>query len=167
MAACSTASTGFDAFGLPISRPITRGELLAHQESHLFYPGSRLVRDIGASQTTNQEGEEPNPAYAGAILTASVTADTLYAFYRAELEARGFHMVNDYRLASQVSGQAWETDQRVQVQIGVFDPALLQADQHIRAVVGPGRLVYEEVLVGYSSHPRGDATRPAEEGAAS
>jgi hypothetical protein len=158
--ACSTASGSVDAFGLPVGQPITRGELLAHEESHLFYPGSIVVRDVGANQTPNHKGDEPNPAYTGAILTISVTAGTLYAFYRRQLEARGFHMVNDHHLASQVSGEAWEVDQRVQVQIGVFDPALLAAYQHIRTAVGPGSLVYEEVLVGYSSHPKSDATRP-------
>ncbi len=156
MAACSSASGNVDAFGLPVDQPITRGELLTHGESHLFYPGSHVARKVGASQTPNRKGEEPNPAYAGAILTASTTADQLYAFYGTELRARGFHRVNDYRLSSQVSGEAWEIDQRVQVQIGIFDPALLAADQGIRADAGPGTLTYEEVLVGYSKHPVGD-----------
>jgi hypothetical protein len=158
LTACSTSSARVDAFGLAIGQPITRDGLASHAESHLFYPGSTKVRDVGANQTPNETGEEPNPAYAGAILTAAVTPATLYAFYQRQLQARGFHQVNDYHLASQVSGEAWEVDQRVQVQIGVFDPARLEADQHIRAAVGPGRLVYEEVLVGYAKHPTGDAT---------
>ncbi len=155
--ACGGSTAGnVDAFGLPVGQPITRGELLAHDESHLFYPGSTLLREIGSNQTPNPNGEEPNPAYAGAILTASVTAGGLYAFYGRELRARGFHMVNDYRLSSQVSGEAWEVDQRVQVQVGIFDPRRLEADQGIVADVGPGRLAYEEVLVGYARHPAGD-----------
>ena len=154
--ACGSAAGNVDAFGLPLGQPITRGELLAHDESHLFYPGSTLVREIGANQTPNSESEEPNPAYAGAILIASVTADELYTFYGNALRARGFRMVNDYRPSSQVSGEAWEVDQRVQVQIGVFDPGLLRADEGIGTIVGPGQLVYEEVLVGYSKHPLGD-----------
>jgi hypothetical protein len=162
LAACSSTPTAVDAFGLPVGRPITRHELLAHRVSHLFYPGSTLVHDVGADQTPNEKGEEPNPAYAGAILTAAASPAALYAFYRGQLEARGFHMVNDYHLASQVSGQAWEVDQRVQVQIGVFDPALLSADQHIRTAVAPGRLIHEEVLVGYPNHPKADATTPTQ-----
>jgi hypothetical protein len=157
VAACSSAADGVDSFGLPLGQPITRSELLVHDESHLFYAGSTVIRRIGADQTPNQRGEEPNPAYAGAILTAPVTPGQLYAFYGKELTARGFHMVKDYHLSSQVSGEAWEVDRRVQVQIGVFDPGLLQADEGVRTAMGPGRLAYEEVLVGYVKHPAGDA----------
>ncbi|HEV3281448.1 MAG TPA: hypothetical protein VG032_07565 [Acidimicrobiales bacterium] len=114
---------------------------------------------MGSNQTPNEKGE-PNPAYAGAILTAPVTPAALYAFYRKQLEARGFHSVDDYHLSTQVSGQAWEVDQRVQVQIGVFDPTLFEADQPSGSAVRPGHLFYEEVLVGYLNHPKGDAQRP-------
>ena len=154
-------ANGVDSFGLPIGRPVTRADLLVHEEAHLFYPGSRLIRAVGADQTPTKPGEEPNPAYTGAILSASVSPATLYAFYSRQLAARGFHVVNDYHLASQVSGEAWETDRRVQVQVGVFDPALLAADQNIRPAAGPGQLIYEMVLVGYLSHPKGDASPPA------
>jgi hypothetical protein len=96
---------------------------------------------VGSNQTPNEKGE-PNPAYAGAILTAPVTPAALYAFYRKQLEARGFHSVDDYHLSTQVSGQAWE------------------ADQPSGSAVRPGHLFYEEVLVGYLNHPKGDAQRP-------
>jgi hypothetical protein len=167
LAACSssgpsgggaTATDHVDAFGLPIGKPITRAELATHAESHLFYPGSTVVRSVGSNQIANPAAGEPDPAYAGAILTASATADQLYAFYQQQLLARGYHSVTDYRLSTQVSGRAWEVDQRVQVQVGIFDPALLQQDQNITAVAEPGELIYEVVLVGYSKHPSGDAT---------
>lgn len=145
-----------DAFGLPIGQPITRAELAAHRESHLFYPGSKVVRSVGSNQISRPQEGEPDPAYAGAILTAAATADQLYAFYERELIARGFHSVIDYRLSSQVSGQAWEVDQRVQVQVGIYDPTRLERDQGISTAPAPGTLVYEVVLVGYPKHPTGD-----------
>jgi hypothetical protein len=165
LAACSrgavgsagTTAGGVDAFGLPVGQPITRAELAAHAESHLFYPGSTMVRSVGSNQIANPGAGEPDPAYAGAILTASATAAQLYAFYEQGLLARGYRSVNDYRLSSQISGRAWEVDQRVQVQVGIFDPVLLQQDQNITTVTQPGELVYEVDLVGYSKHPSGDA----------
>jgi hypothetical protein len=112
---------------------------------------------VGSNQIPRPQEGEPDPAYAGAILTAAVTADQLYAFYDRELIARGFHSVIDYRLSSQVSGQAWEVDQRVQVQVGIYDPARLKQDQGISTAPGPGTLVYEVALVGYAKHPTGDS----------
>jgi hypothetical protein len=131
--------------------------LAAHRESHLFYPGSNVVRSVGSNQIPRPHKGEPDPAFAGAILTAAVSPDQLYAFYDRELRARGFHPVNAYRPSSQVSGQAWEVDQRVQVQVGIFDPARLERDQGIATAPGPGTIVYETVLVGYSKHPTGDS----------
>jgi hypothetical protein len=161
LTACSSGASGttdrVDGFGLPVGQPITRAELATHAESHLFYPGSTVVRSVGSNQIANPAAGEPDPAYAGAILTVSATSDQLYAFYDQQLLAKGYHSVTDYRLSSQVSGQAWEVDQRVQVQVGIFDPALLQQDQNITTATQPGELVYEVVLVGYSKHPSGDA----------
>lgn len=161
LTACSggagTGTDRVDGFGLPVGQPITRAELASHPESHLFYPGSTLVRSVGSDQIANPAAGEPDPAYDGAILTVSASPDHLYSFYEQQLVARGYHSVTDYRLSSQVSGQAWEVDQRVQVQVGIFDPARLQQDQNITAVTQPGELVYEVVLVGYSKHPSGDA----------
>jgi hypothetical protein len=160
LTACGTSASAHsvDAFGLPIGQPLTRAELAAHSESHLFYPGSKLVRWVGSNQIPNPHETEPNPAYAGAILTASATAGQLYAFYEKELRPGGFYAVNDYRLSSQVSGRTWEVDQRVQVQVGIFNPVLLKQDENITAVTQPGDLLYQVVLVGYSKHPSGDAT---------
>jgi hypothetical protein len=152
-----TSASGVDAFGHPVGQPITRAELETHAGSHPFYPDSNLVRSVGSNQIANPAAGGPDPTYAGAILTASATAAQLYAFYEQELLARGFHTVNDYRLSSQVSGRAWEVDQRVHVHVGIFDPVLLQQDQNITTVTQPGELGYEVVLVGYSKHPSGDA----------
>src|ERR1700732_2527422 len=82
LTSCSanTGSPGVDAFGLPIGQPITRAELSVHRESHLFYPGSQVVRSVGSNQIPRPGKGEPDPAFAGAILSAAVTADQLYAF---------------------------------------------------------------------------------------
>lgn len=138
--------------------------MAAHSESHLYYPGSKVVRLVGSNQIAKTSEPEPDPAYAGAILTATVTATQLYAFYDQQLRARGFHTEPDYHLSSQVSGRTWEVDQRVQVQVGIFDPGLLEKDQHIATSPGPGGLVYEVILVGYSTHPADDAPPTASTG---
>ena len=166
MTACgaSRASTAVDAFGLPIGQPLTRAELAAHSESHLYDPGSKVIRLVGSSQIAKTSEPEPDPAYAGAILSATVTADQLYAFYGQQLRARGFYAEPDYHLASQVSGRTWEVDQRAQVQVGIFDPVLLEEDQHVATAPGPGGLVYEVILVGYSKHPADDSPQTASTG---
>jgi hypothetical protein len=144
-----------DAFGLPLDRPISRADLGTHPEAGLSYPGSRLVRAVGSDQTAKPNGQEPDPAYGGAIFTAVTTPARLYAWYADWLTARGYHPVTYYRLTDQPSGVAWQVrDGREQVQVAVFDPRLLALDQHIRAPVAPGGLIYEELLVAYP--PLGD-----------
>ena len=166
MTACGAShpATPVDAFGLPIGQPLTRAELAAHSESHLYYPGSKVVRLVGSNQIAKTSEPEPDPAYAGAILTATATPDQLYGFYERQLRARGFVPEPDYHLASQVSGRTWEVDQRVQVQVGIFDPGLLEEDQHIATAPGPGELVYEVILVGYPTHPADDSPSTASTG---
>jgi hypothetical protein len=108
-----------------------------------------VVRSVGADQTPTHPGEEPNPAYSGAILTAKASPGSLYAWYASNLSARGFAPTTDYRPSTQVSGQAWQLHHRLQVQVGVFDPTALRTDMHITVTVPVGSLLYEAVLVGY------------------
>ena len=150
LAACTAnPAPTVDASGLPVNRAVTRSELIARPEARLFYPGSMLVSKVGADQTPTSPGQEPNPAYSGAILTSSARPAQLYAWYGTWLKAHGYLPATDYRPASQVSGQAWQAHHRLQVQVGVFDPKLLKADQGVSAMAPPGGVVYEEVLVGY------------------
>ncbi len=135
--------------------------MAAHSESHLYYPGSKVVRLVGSNQIAKTFEPEPDPAYAGAILTATATAAQLYAFYDQQLRAKGFYTEPDYHLSSEVSGRTWEIDQRVQVQVGIFDPALLEEDENIATSPGPGGLVYEVILVGYPKHPADDSPQNA------
>jgi hypothetical protein len=73
----------------------------------------------------------------------------LYAWYSHQLAASGFTPAADYRPATEISGQAWQRHQRLEVQVGVFDPRGLQNSTGLAAVPPPGGVVYEEVLVGY------------------
>ena len=123
-----------------------------------------MVRLVGSDQIAKTSEPEPDPAYAGAILTASATADQLYAFYGQQLRAEGFYTEPDYHLASQVSGRTWEVDQRVQIQVGIFDPVLLEEDQNIATAPAPGELVYEVILVGYPTHPADDSPQTTSAG---
>jgi len=154
LAACgsgspSPATPRLDASGLPVGQPVTQAEVARFPESRLQYPGSTVVRQVGASQTPTQPGEEPNPAYTGAILTAEATPSQLYAWYGAQLKARGFVPAVDYRPGSQTSGRAWQIHHRVQVQVGVFNPTFLRPDLGIDVTLRPGDIAYEAVLVGY------------------
>jgi hypothetical protein len=149
-AAC-TGSSGFkvDASGLPANQPVTRGELQRFPESRLFYPGSTLVRQIGADQTPTSPGEEPDAAYTGAIVTAHTSSALLFAWYATMLSSRGFSPAISHRLSTQTSGQAWQRHRRLQVQVGVFDAASLKAATGISVAAPPGTIVYESILVGY------------------
>jgi hypothetical protein len=138
-----------DASGLPTNRPVTQQQLLLFPETHLYYPGSTVVRKVGASQTPTHPGEEPNPAYSGAILTARASAASLYTWYENALRARGYTSAADYRPSTQTSGQAWQLHHRLQVQVGIFDPAALDSNMRIAVTVPAGSIVYEEILVGY------------------
>lgn len=144
-----------DAVGLPLNRPVTRADLHSHPEARLWFPGSRLVRAIGADQTSQQNGEEDDPAYAGAILTAHTTPARLYAWYAAQVAGRGYRGVIYYRQSDQPSGMAWQAPTgREQVQVAVYDPGQLAEQSHIRPRLPPGDLIYEELFVDYPERPR-------------
>jgi len=100
-------------------------------------------------QTPAAGGEEPDPAFTGAILTAFTTPAALYSWYDAVLARRGFVPAVDFRPADQTSARAWQRDRRLQVQVGVFDPSRLEQDAGISVTLGQGQIVYEAVLVGY------------------
>jgi hypothetical protein len=135
--------------GLPTNKPITQLELSARPEAQLRYPGSQLVKIVGADEIATRDSE-PDPAYAGAILATTATATQLYAWYAQWLTARGYRPVTYYRMSDQTSGAAWRAPGgREQVQIGIFDTAELAAQQHVSVAVGAGGVVYEQVLVGY------------------
>ena len=135
--------------GLPTNKPITQLELSARSEAQLRYPGSELVKIVGSDEIATRDNE-PDPAYAGAILTTTATATQLYAWYAHWLTARGYRQVTYYRMSDQTSGVAWRArGGREQVQIGIFDAAELAAQQHISVAASAGTVVYEQVLVGY------------------
>jgi hypothetical protein len=150
-AACGQGSAqAVDSSGLPTNRPVTEGDLQAFEVTHLVYPGSRLLTRVGADQTPTRPGEEPNPAYIGAILVATATSTQLYAWYDRQLTAKGYEPAPDYRLSSESSGQAWQIHKRLQVQVGVFTPAgVPPAAAGEQNPAGPGQIVYEALLVGY------------------
>lgn|GEM_PF-3446180 len=145
----SRTGARFDSMGLPTNKPITQLELSARSEAQLRYPGSELVKIVGSDEIATRDNE-PDPAYAGAILTTTATATQLYAWYAHWLTARGYRQVTYYRMSDQTSGVAWRArGGREQVQIGIFDAAELAAQQHISVAASAGTVVYEQVLVGY------------------
>jgi hypothetical protein len=154
-AGCSSpAGMRLDSMGIPTNRAITRLELSTHPEAELRYPGSTLVKVVGADEVKTRDSE-PDPAYVGGILTTTATSVQLYAWYAQWLTARGYNQVTYYRMSDQTSGVAWRAPGgREQVQIGIFDPAQLASQQHISVAAGAGTLVYEEVFVGYRVNTR-------------
>jgi hypothetical protein len=135
--------------GIPTNKAITELELAAHPEAQLRYPGSLVVKIVGSNEIATRDSE-PDPAYAGAILTTTATDTQLYAWYAHWLTARGYHQVTYYRMSDQKSGVAWRAPGgREQVQIGIFHPAELAAQQHLSVAAGAGTVVYEQLLVGY------------------
>lgn len=138
-----------DKSGLPIAQPVTRSELLRFPVAHLRFPGSVTVEVVGMDQTPTRPGEEPNPAFTGAILVASTTPAALYLWYETALDKQGFRPASDFRPADQTSGQAWQRQTRLEVQVGVFDPVLLREDRGVAVNLKPGQVAYEAVVVGY------------------
>jgi hypothetical protein len=65
------------------------------------------------------------------------------------LAAQGYTAATPFRPSTQTSARAWQRHHRVQVQVGVFDPAALRAATGISVPVRPGTIAYEAVLVGY------------------
>jgi hypothetical protein len=150
----SKSGVRLDAFGVPVNAPVTRAQLAVLPEANLRYPGSVEVRTIGSDEVKTKDAE-PDPAFAGAILTAAATQSQLYAWYTQWLTARGYQQVTYYRMTDQVSGMAWRAPKgREQVQVSVFDPAQLDVQQHITAQAPIGGVVYEAVLVGYRVNTR-------------
>jgi hypothetical protein len=138
-----------DSSGLPVNRPVKRADLVSRPEGHLRLPGSVIVQPVGMDQTPSKAGEEPNPAFTGAIFEVRATPSQLYAWYGSSLASRGFSPARYFMSADQTSGQAWQFRHRLQVQVAVFDPTLLWSDAGIAVNPTPGELVYESVLVGY------------------
>lgn len=128
---------------------MTRSELTRLPEAALRFPHSKLVKIVGMDQSPTHPGEEPNPAFSGAILTASTTPAALYSWYESALDRLGFAPTLDFRPSDQTSGHAWQLHHRLEVQVGVFDPKLLRDDARISITLRPGRLAYEAVVVGY------------------
>jgi hypothetical protein len=152
LTACSEKpAVQLDHFGLPLNRPILQQQLRGYPEAGLAYPGSHLDKVVGSDQIAQPHSEEPDPAYHGAIYTAAATTPAqLYNWYAHWLNARGFHPVTYYRLTDQRSGVAWQVGEgREQVQIAIYDPKLLAAQQKITVSVPLGGLVYTELLVAY------------------
>ena len=151
LTACAgNAPATTDASGLPVNRPVKRSDLASREEAKLRFPGSVLIKAIGMGQTPTKSGDEPNPAFTGAILEVHATASQLYDFYGSSLERSGFTPTRYFLPADQTSGQAWQFQHRLQVQVGVFDPTLLRSEGGLAVHPGPGELVYESVLVGYA-----------------
>ena len=157
LAGCTDGASGraaggaaADPSGLPTTRPILESDLDRYPQARLHYPGSRLVKAVGADQTPTRDGEEPNPAYVGGIFTVRATPTQLYRWLQATLSGEGFSPTTDYRPSTEISGQAWQRHHRLQLQVGVLDPERLRADQGIEVQEPPGTIAYEALLVGYA-----------------
>jgi hypothetical protein len=144
-AGCGSHAASVDGMGLPVHRPVTQRELLAHPESSLVYPTSRLTRRVGADEQAQPGEREPDPAYAGVIATAPVSATALLSWYDHTLTARGYRRATYYRQSNQVNGAAWTVpNSNEQVQVGIFGSTTDVADS-----APPGHLAYQEMLVSY------------------
>jgi hypothetical protein len=146
VAGCAAGPTDVDGFGLPLHRPVTQQELRAHRESHLLYPGSRVVRRVGSDEREQPGAEEPDPAFAGARAVAPVPAGALYRWYDRRLVALGYRRAAFYRTSDEVSGRAWTVPGgNEQVQVAVFAPGSAGTP----GGTAKGGVAYQELLVDY------------------
>lgn len=146
IAACSSNNgSAVDSLGIPENHPVTQAELRRLPESALLYPGSRLVRRIGSDEHAQRNDHEPDPAYAGVVAVAAVSASALLDWYAGQMQRRGYHPAAYYRLATQSDGRAWTIPgTREQIQVAVYADARTVAGD-----VPAGKLAYEELLVNY------------------
>jgi hypothetical protein len=142
LAACGAPQASVDGLGLPLHQPVSEQQLRPHPQSSLLFPGSRLIRQIGADEHDQPGGGEPDPAYAGVLATAAVPGATLIAWYDQQLTARGYPRSAYYRPSDQDAGAAWTIPHsREQVQVGVYTAS---AGQSVL-----GSTTYEELFVSY------------------
>jgi hypothetical protein len=144
-AGCGGHSASVDGLGVPLDRPVTQRELLALPDSSLLYPTSHLIRRVGADEQAQPGDHEPDPAYAGVIATASVSAAALLAWYDRTLTARGYLRATYYRQSNQVDGAAWTVpNSKEQIQVGIF-----ASTAEITGSAPHGSLAYQQMLVNY------------------
>jgi hypothetical protein len=144
LAACGSPQASVDALGVPLHQPVSEQQLRLHPQSSLLFPGSRLIRQIGADEHAQPGDSEPDPAYAGVRATATVPRATLIAWYDQELTARGYQRAAYYRPSDQDAGGAWTIPHsREQVQVGVYTTPPAGSPASV------GSTVYEELLVSY------------------
>ena len=76
----------------PPRGPVTREFVLGREESHLYYPGSRLLHANSSGQGPDGGLLRPRPAYAQATLETSADSSHILAWYRQQLESRGWQL---------------------------------------------------------------------------
>lgn len=80
-----------DSNGIPAG-PISLQWMQRSPLAHLYYPGAKPFYFLGAG-SDEQPGSAP--AFAGAILTSTVTGAQIYHWYFRELSKLGWHFVTD------------------------------------------------------------------------
>jgi hypothetical protein len=140
LAGCAGASV--DALGIPLHRPVTERQLARLPQSHVLYPGSLVVRQVGSDERRQRGEAEPDPAYAGVVATAHASPAELLRWYDDQMRGRGYRAATYYRAANQSTGGAWTLPgNREQVQVGVLASS--------RATAAVGVVTYQVVLVSY------------------
>ena len=103
-----------DANGLPTG-PVTKQDLLARPESHLYYPGSRVIQSHAAGEVDRPlEGDFP-AAVQTYLEVDGVTDQEVYGWYQAELTRSGWH--KDKQVAEDVD---YSRDTRETLVVAVF-----------------------------------------------
>lgn len=145
MTACGAGRTT-DALGLPLSKPVTRQAIEVRPEASLRYPGSELMKKIGADEQAQSSAEkEPDPAFAGIVAATSADPTTLLGWYSAQLAKRGYQPATYYPLSTQIDGRAWTIPHtKDQIQVAVY-----RAGQGPIQQLPAGSIAYEEILVDY------------------
>jgi len=145
VAGCGATTARVDPLGLPLNHPVNQQQIRRLAVAGLVYPGSRVVRAIGMDERRQPGEHEPDPAFAGNVAIARVTAGALLSWYDRQLIARGYRRATYYPLADQTTGRAWTAPgAREQLQVGIYGPG-----SAVAATVPRGYLGYEAILVNY------------------
>jgi len=134
---------GHDQNGLPTAR-VSLGDVNAHREAHLYYPGSREFSRFGSGDTT-QASSKPDVAYAGGIATTGATTSALYLWYQRWMLAHGWRSHDYVGSTTWTSHEGFARGTREEFIVAVDDPQLLGGTINRR--LPEARTVYEITYV--------------------
>ena len=117
-------------------------DLRAMPEATLYYPDSKVVREIATPQINSPDGK--SGAAFGHLLGANATRDEVLAFYDRELQARGWRTTAPGTGTNELKVAAWTNDKAI-FRLGINLPESLTQD--VRAALAGYSIEYDARVI--------------------